>query len=401
MSWIDRRISLEKQEALREVCESYINKYPDLSSPCVAKKMILDGFRELGESSLKSLLKKFQNQLLLQEGGGNPYKQFLIERGIAEHQVRKVKHWQSMTGEARFSVDMDPQSLDYATVRDETIAAMDEHSPKYPKIKRKKVKEGHLLVIDPADVHVGKLALPSEVGGEYNHDIAIQRVHDGVQGILSKALPWNIDRILLVIGNDILHVDNKNNTTTRGTAQDVSTMWHEAFKLARQLYVEVIESLIPIAPVDVTFNPSNHDNMSGFMLADSINSWFRRCKDVSFDVTINPRKYYKYHGNMIATDHGDGCKEKDVPLLMATEQPVMWSETKYRYSYRHHVHHKSGSKGHGQTKDYSGVTVEYLRSPSESDAWHHFAGYTGGVKAIEGFIHSKEKGQVCRLTHLF
>ena len=54
------------------------------------------------------------------------------------------------------------------------------------------------------------------------------------------------------------------------------------------------------------------------------------------------------------------------------------------------------------TKDYHGITVESLRSPSGSDSWHHRKGYgVGGIKAVEGFIHSKDHGQVARLTHIF
>jgi hypothetical protein len=79
---------------------------------------------------------------------------------------------------------------------------------------------------------------------------------------------------------------------------------------------------------------------------------------------------------------------------MATEFPLEWSQTKHRYVYTHHVHHKT-------SKDYIGVTVESLRSPSGTDSWHHRNGYTGVPKAVEGFLHHKEFGQVCRITHIF
>jgi hypothetical protein len=65
----------------------------------------------------------------------------------------------------------------------------------------------------------------------------------------------------------------------------------------------------------------------------------------------------------------------------------------YRYVYTHHVHHKN-------SKDYIGVTVESLRSPSPSDSWHNIKGYIS-KQAIEGFIHHKENGQIARLTHYF
>ena len=48
-----------------------------------------------------------------------------------------------------------------------------------------------------------------------------------------------------------------------------------------------------------------------------------------------------------------------------------------------------------------GVTLEFLRSPSGTDAWHYRRGYCGSPKAVEGFIHSKNNGQIAHLTHIF
>lgn len=281
----------------------------------------------------------------------------------------------------------------YEDLREEIISDMKEYAPSYPKITREKVKNGHLLVVDPADVHIGKLAKAIE-GEEYNTSIAVKRVKEGVQGLLDKSVGFNIDQILFIGGNDILHIDNPKRTTTSGTPQDTDGMWYEAFLSAKQLYIECIEMLLAVAPVHFTFNPSNHDYMSGFMLADVISSWFRNCEDITFDTSIRHRKYYTYGSNLIATSHGDSAKHSDLPLLMAHEAKEDWAKTDHRYVYLHHVHHKT-------SKDYIGVTCESLRSPSGSDSWHSRKGYIGSPKAVEGFIHHKVHGQCARLTHLF
>ena len=62
--------------------------------------------------------------------------------------------------------------------------------------------------------------------------------------------------------------------------------------------------------------------------------------------------------------------------------------------YIHHIHHK-------KSKDYMSVCVEALRSPSGTDSWHHRNGYQHSPKAIEGFLHHAEHGQVARFNHLF
>lgn len=288
----------------------------------------------------------------------------------------------------------------YDKIRDEIVAEMKRHAPKYPRVRHTKVTDPHLLVIDPADIHVGKLAVKSETGYQYDMKTAVTMAQTGVQGLLAKSKGFPIEQIVLIVGNDILHRDSPHNVTTSGTRQDTDGMWHEAFIAARKLYVSLIEQLMHVAPVHVVFNPSNHDYASGYMLADALYCWFNKCKMVTFDNDIIHRKYYQYGENLIATSHGDGAKFGDMPLLMASEQPRMWAETRHRYVYLHHLHHKI-KRDPLLAKDFPGVTIEHLRSPSASDGWHHRNGYVGAPQAVEAFIHHKTQGRVASLCHIF
>lgn len=275
------------------------------------------------------------------------------------------------------------------------------HSPKYTPIKRDKVKEPHLLVVDPADIHVGKLALAIETGEDYNIEIAKQRCIDGVDGLIQKAQGFPIDKIMFVIGNDILHFDTPKRTTTSGTGQDTDGQLHQIFTEGVNLYVQIIERLLTIADVDVVYNPSNHDYVSGFMLAQTVAAWFRLSKNVTFDVSIRHRKHYTYGNNLITTSHGDGAKHNDMPYLMAHEHPS-WSNQKpqKRYVYLHHLHHKKVTKWN-HAGDTQGIHLQILRSPSAPDGWHDRNGYCTAPRAVEGFIHHKEQGMVASLTHYF
>jgi hypothetical protein len=312
----------------------------------------------------------------------------------------KWSHGWLKTKEASIFIKNKEGVISFDEMREKFITEMSQYSPVYKKVNRKPITDKHLLVIDIADLHIGKLADKSETGDSYNSDIGVNRALDGVNGILSKAKGFPIDRILFIIGNDVLHVDNANKSTTSGTTQDVDGMWYKNYEIARDLYIEIIEMLINVADVHVVHNPSNHDYISGFMLADSVYCWFRNHKNVSFDVSNAHRKYFIYGKNLIGSSHGDGAKMADMPLLMANEAPLKWANTFYRYIYLHHIHHKDVTK-FKSGKDYQGVTVEYLRSPSGTDSWHHRNGYQHAPKAIEAFIHSKTFGQVARLTHLF
>lgn len=254
-------------------------------------------------------------------------------------------------------------------------------------------EDEHLFVIDPADVHIGKLAKSFETGEDYDNQIAVQRVREGIEGLLHKAKGFKIDKILFVGGNDILHIDTPKRTTTSGTDQDTDGMWYTNFLIAKELYIEILNRLVQVADVHFVFNPSNHDYTHGFFLADVIQTYFKDCKNITFDCSIAHRKYYVYHDNLIGTTHGDGGKMDNLPLTMAHESPF-WSSCKHKYIYIHHFHHKI-------SKDYMGVCVEALRSPSGTDSWHHRNQFQHAPKAIEGFIHHPLHGQIARFTHLF
>jgi len=325
----------------------------------------------------------------------------LAERGIDKKDVVSVKHWQSAGGEFRFSVvTKEDMSLNEKDLLSKVSRFIDQYSPHYPTIKTKNTNASHLLVINPADIHIGKYANGVETGSEYDVETACMRVLEGLEGLVAKSEGFEIEKILFCIGNDVLHIDNVYGTTTKGTYQDTDGKWWEHFEIGLALYVRCVEILREIAPVDVIHCMSNHDYQSGFHLAHALKSWFRKDKRITFDVGVAHRKYYQYGTNLIGLEHGDGAKMDSLPLLMAQEKPEMWSSTKYRYWYLHHLHHKVKHKWR-DAKDFIGVTVEYMRSPSGTDSWHNRKGFSGVLKAVEGFVHERNSGQVARLVHYF
>lgn len=278
--------------------------------------------------------------------------------------------------------------------KSELISDIKTWAPSYKKINRTIADDPHCLVFDPADIHIGKLSSSFETGEDYNQQIAVKRVLDGMHGIIRRTNGYNINQVIFIAGNDILHIDNPRRQTTSGTPQDTDGMWYDNFVTAKKLLIDIIETLMSLADVHVVYNPSNHDFMSGFMLLQCVEAWFSRCKNVTFDNDMKHRKYTVYGRNLIGSTHMDGAKIDNLPLLMAHEASSEWHDCKHRYIYGHHIHHKS-------SKDIMSVNVETLRSPSSADGWHHRNGYQHAPKAVEGFIHHPLNGQVARLTHIF
>ena len=275
----------------------------------------------------------------------------------------------------------------------EMLNSFKDHSPNYEPFEYSKHLNNHLLVIDPADVHLGKISSEIETGQSYDTQEAIIRVIKGINSILNKVKGFPVNKICLVLGNDILHYDTPNKTTKGTLVDSDGLMWYELFVTAKKLYVEVIETLFKIAPVHCVYCPSNHDNQSGFYLCQLVEAHFRNCKDVSFDVSPSHRKYIGYEKNLLGFSHGDKGKMTDLPLIMATECPHLWSKCNRRYIYLHHFHSKKSS-------DIVSVSVEYMRSTSPPDSWHHSNGYLN-LPAIEGFIHHPTGGQIARITNFF
>jgi hypothetical protein len=331
----------------------------------------------------------------------------LRKKGVASELVNQcdeaglplsnVKHFWYKS--EKFSIFSKTDGLQLEDVFDPIIKDVQLYSPKFRKIKRSKIKNPHCLILDPSDIHVGKLAVNHEAGESYDVKKAVSIVDSGIDSLLQKAAGFPLDKIIFVIGNDCLHIDSSSSpVTTGGTSQDMDGKWHDAFLAARDMYIRAIEKCLPLADVEIIFCPSNHDFMSGFMLAQTIKAYFRKSKNITFDVSIAHRKYTSYGKNLLSFSHGDGAKIADTPLLMATERPEMWSNSVHRYIYLHHIHHKQTAKFMTCEKDFIGVTAEYLRSPSASDAWHAKKGYRS-PKAVEAFIHNYDNGQVARLTH--
>lgn len=281
----------------------------------------------------------------------------------------------------------------------------------------------HLLVIDIADLHIGKLCVRSETGFSYDRAEAQRRGIEGTRALLDKAQRHGVAHILFVLGNDIIHIDKPGGSTTAGTPQDtdgtLAVMWDDALAF----YIACIDLCRAVAPVSLLYCPSNHDWFAGFALARSVRAWYRDCPEVTaseYNTSHCHRKYFRFGGNLLGFTHGDGAKEADLPALMLDEVPQHLDGARRRYWYLHHLHHKIGKRGRGTArrqseKDLIGMTVlrddagldetqapqiEYVRSASPPDGWHHRNGYVNR-QAVEVFLHCPHDGQVARFSEFF
>lgn len=297
------------------------------------------------------------------------------------------------------------------------IADIKNHAPKYKKRKIEPTGD-HMLVLPQADIHIGKWASIEETGREYGSNIAVERAINGTHSLVAKARAFGVKSFVVCIGNDILHTDNGKETTA-GTPQDTDGSYFHNYRLARKLYVTIIEQLALYGDVYLVYVPSNHDWRTGFSLSETVAANFINHPNVKCMITERHRKYLVFGKNLIMFSHGDGAKEKDLHWLLATEASEAWSKTTHRYIYLGHLHHKirkvQGHQNGQQEKDKIGFTeidvsvlanegrdvnIEYVRSASGTDGWHDRNGYVA-KPAMEAFLHHPTEGQAARFTHWF
>lgn len=294
--------------------------------------------------------------------------------------------------------------------------------PAYEPRAASKSEAENLLVIDLADVHFGKLCVRTETGFEYRRDIARHRVIEGTKALLALAKQMGIKRILFVLGNDILHVDDSRGNTTSGTNQDTDGSIFQMWKDAELCLIDAIKLAHEVADVDLIHCMSNHDWKMGWALSQAVASYFHQWPTVhasDYSLSEAHRKYYRFGNNLFGLTHGDGAKEEKLYALMVQEARAHVGECTNLYWLLHDKHHKmrrkrgvdvfQTEKDHiGMTAisfgavsaEGSGINIEYVRSPSPPDGWHDRNGYVNR-QGVEAFVFHPTDGQKARFTEWF
>lgn len=209
-----------------------------------------------------------------------------------------------------------------------------------------------------------------------------------LQNLIRRAYSsYNIDEIVFVIGSDMLHTDNFFNSTTKGTPQETTLRWNEAFEMAFDIYAKSIQHLKQFCKtLKVISVLGNHGRVSEFHLAFALSKYFDTDKDIKFDISTSPRKIYTYGSTFIGLHHGN-TKILDLPLVFSKEYGKEWGNAKY-----HEI--KVGDQHHYMEKDYKGVLIKQLPALTDTDTWHNDHNYINQVLASICSIYDIEKGRI-------
>ena len=306
------------------------------------------------------------------------YLDHLKENGLTQADVKSVKFWQNMVGEQRFSIVTHNSWHEMPNIKADLLDYIKTRSVKVPKIKYKKSKDPICYEISLPDIHYGKITDEPMNIIEKHYIQAIMDLHKKADGL-------EIDRFLLPVGNDGLNSEGMSRATTKGTPQQDNMRWRESFRGYWHLVSKAIDYLAQFAPVDVIVVQGNHDFERMFYAGEVLDAIYKNNKNVTVDNSLDARKYYEYGINMIMFTHGDKEKTQELPLLIATEQPEMWSRAKVREVHCGHRHKE-------MLNEYMGTKVRFIPSICGNDLWHKTQGYIGTLRCGQAYIWNKNRG---------
>jgi hypothetical protein len=249
-------------------------------------------------------------------------------------------------------------------------------------IKHVEPRTENVAIINVFDAHIDKVCRAIETGEESTIEDNCNRFREAVDYLLQNI--GSPELIIFPVGNDFFNVNDCRGTTKKGTPQETTTNFIDAFEIGLSLISECIDKIATIAPVYVPIIAGNHAEDLENILGVALKVLYSKTDTVDIEATRIERKYKQYGQNLFMFSHGDKAKNKinAIPAIMAVEKPDLWAATTQRFAIYGDIHHE-------QTHELNGVTAMFLRSMSAQDKWHHAQGYVGSKKTAYAFIFSK------------
>ena len=249
--------------------------------------------------------------------------------------------------------------------------------------------DAEFLEVCLQDTHIGLLSYGAETGEDYDVNIACERIERAIADVIERCKGRKFSRVVFSLLGDILHVDNAQNTTVKGTKQDVDARISKMFDMALDVLIKSIISLGNIAPVEVISVPGNHDVTLSYMLTKALEMAFKKDNNVVFYNSPSPRKWRRYGKVLIGWAHGD-LPSKNATEWIQSEAAEDWGKSKYREVRLGHLHSLSTLQKFEETK--SGLITRYLPTLCASSAWEHYQGFGDNPKTLISFVWDENKG---------
>jgi len=259
--------------------------------------------------------------------------------------------------------------------------------------KKAPERELEISILDP---HLGMHCFLPAADKHWDIDTCVTMVMDILHDLLKASEMYGpFSRIILPIGNDLIHADNVFHTTTQGTLQPEMDSWCHVYVEAEKLSIAEVSVCSEVAPVKVISVMGNHDRQSAFTLGRLLQAYYHNDNRIEVDASARPYKFHHFGVNLIGFEHGHSIHQTvRLAALMANECRDIWGETTYREWHLGDQHRKGSSKP--SMMEEQGVSIEFLPGLTPPNEWHALKGLNYQKRAGMAFVWDKKNGPVAR-----
>jgi len=279
-------------------------------------------------------------------------------------------------------------------------------SPHVPKVKQTNFEDtGNMVEFNITDLHVGKIGLDIlSPNGKWGTKRAFKDFQKIVDYYISTIKNFDIrpEKILLVLGNDIINTNTANPfpQTVAGTPQSQDDYGPIIFRFVKYLLVETIFKFYNVVPnIVIKMIPGNHDEDKVFYLGEVLDAFFYNNENIEVDNSMLSRKYYRWGINLLGFAHGNHKAEglKRLSYLMQHENPKEWSRSKIREWHLGDIHHNKKVEILPE-EDSMGINIRYMRSPMVGEPWEMKQGYVSS-KGADLIVWNRKNGKVLEIPY--
>lgn len=263
---------------------------------------------------------------------------------------------------------------------------------KAPKVKRKSGQRDNNLAAFYliGDHHLGMLAFsPETLEDNYDVDISSRLLFNAVDTLADVSSHASVG--YLVNLGDFFHSNSPlKNETFSGTPLDVDGRGGRIIRAAGQLFKRLVTRMLESHDRVVLINVrGNHDPDAALWLNEMLRMYYESSDRVTVMDNYSKLIHLTWGDCMVNLHHGDKINSQRLYEQITRVFPKEFGQTKYRFCWTGHIHHKNVSGEVG------GCIFESWNVLPPPDAWHSGSGF-GSSRSMTSVLLHKQFGEHSR-----
>ena len=239
-----------------------------------------------------------------------------------------------------------------------------------------------MVIVHITDTHIGQ-------------DVSYARLlPKSVEKAVERAYNTGAEKVVLAFTGDIIHVDNKAETTARGTQLKTEGTAFDMMVDAYNILEETITRAAKIMPIDVYWVQGNHSRTLEGSIFEGLSRIYRDVDHIKWDVDGSLRKAFLYGKTLIGLEHNDAPKKTRFTWL-PYEYSKLWGQAEHYEILAGHEHAESTINDTGGGLESNGKQVYRIgRAFTGRDEYSYSMRYQEMLPRIATYTYDKNFGFV-------